>query len=86
MATDLKELSTPDSWNARLVSNRRLPVFDSVPYISKTTANADGTLSQVLIDPLDAASGQQLHPPVPNGWLLDNKQDLLSPDVPDPRQ
>ena len=81
VASDLKELSTPDAWAPRLINNRRLPVFDSVPYISKTTTAADGTQTQVLIDPLDGTKGQELHPPVPNAWLIDNKQDLLSPDV-----
>ena len=78
---DLQKLNAPDNWQARIVNKRRLPVFDSVPYIAKTTVGPDGTLHQELIDPLDEASDRQLHPPVPNGWLLDNNQDLLSPDV-----
>ena len=78
---NLKGLTTPDVWDPRVINNRRLPVFDSVPYISKTTVAADGTQTQQLIDPLDGGVGQELHPPVPNSWLIDNKQDLLSPDV-----
>ena len=81
VAEDLKHLPDPDQWQGRIIGKRRLPVFDSVPYIAKTTVGADGTIQQELIDPLDEVSGRPLHPPVTNGWLLDNNQDLLSPDV-----
>lgn len=78
---NLKQIPTPEQWQARIIDSRRLPVFDSVPYIAKTTVDGSGNQTQTLIDPLDAADGKQLHPPVTNGWLLDNRQDLLSPNV-----
>ena len=81
VADKQQHLEKPDEWPARMVDSRRLPLFVSVPYIAKTSVNADGTQSQVLIDPLDTVSGQPIHPPIPNAWLLDHKQDLLSPDV-----
>ena len=31
VADDLKELNTPDQWNARIINKRRLPAFDSGP-------------------------------------------------------
>ncbi len=67
-----QKLTNPDVWPARLVDNRRLPLFDSVPYIT------DGKL---LIDPLSTTDSTPLHQPVPNKWLMDHGQDLLSPDV-----
>ena len=64
-------LAKPEIWQARVVDSTRLPVFDSVPYI----ANGDD-----IINPL-ASGSNMLHPPIPNKWLIDNNQDLLSPDV-----
>ncbi len=66
-----QKLAKPDIWPARMTEGRRLPVFVSVPYI------ADG---DNLVDPL-ASGDRPLHPPVPNAWLIDNKQDLLSTNV-----
>ena len=66
-----KKLGKPDEWLPRMVDGRRLPVFDSVPYIS------DG---EKLVGINDSNSAI-LHPPVPNKWLIDRNQDLLSPDV-----
>lgn len=66
-----QKLAKPDEWPARIVNNRRLPVFVSPPYI------ADG---DHLVDPM-ATGDRPLHPPVPNAWLIDNGQDLLSPNV-----
>ncbi len=71
VAAQQTKLTNPDIWEARLVNKRQLPVFVSVPYI------ADG---ENLVDPL-AAGDRPLHPPVPNAWLIDNNQDLLSPNV-----
>ncbi len=70
--SEQQKLANPDVWPARMMDNRRLPVFDSVPYIT------DGKL---LIDPLSTTDNTPLHPPVPNKWLMDHGQDLLSPDV-----
>lgn len=75
------KLTTPDQWGTRVVNGSRLPVFVSVPYIAKTSQGADGTAKQDLINPLDSTSGNFIHPPVPNSWLLNNQQDLLSPNV-----
>jgi hypothetical protein len=72
------KLAKPDQWQPRVVSGRRLPLFVSTPYISKVT-DAVGPEHYQLIDPVQDT--QMLHPPVPNTWLLDNKQDLLAPDV-----
>ena len=65
-------LKTPDVWNPRMTDGHRLPVFVSVPYIT------DG---EKLVDPLSTKDNTPLHPPIPNKWLLDHNQDLLSPDV-----
>jgi hypothetical protein len=73
------KLAKPDEWEPRTENNRRLPVFVSVPYISKINAEVTGPGREQLIDPIQDTL--MLHPPVPNTWLLDNKQDLLSPDV-----
>ena len=81
VAEKQQRLDKPDEWGTRMVDGQRLPVFVSVPYIAKTTVQPDGSQTQDLINPLDAASGQPIHPPIPNVWLLDNKQDLLSPNV-----
>lgn len=74
-----EKLAKPDLWEARIVSGRRLPLFVSVPYISKTTTDDNGTQHEELIDPV--ADHDMIHPPIPNSWLLENKQDLLAPDV-----
>jgi hypothetical protein len=73
------QLEKPDQWQPRTENNRRLPLFVSVPYISKIDNEATGAARAQLIDPIQDTL--MLHPPVPNTWLLDNKQDLLSPDV-----
>ncbi len=67
-----QKLAKPDIWPPRMVDGSRLPVFDSVPYIT------DG---EHLVNPLSTAESTPLHPPVPNKWLIDHGQDLLSPDV-----
>ena len=72
IVSEQEHLNKPDQWGPRIIDNRRLPVFASVPYIT------DGTL---LIDPLSTTDNTPLHPPVPNKWLMDHNQDLLSPDV-----
>ena len=72
VTNEQQKLANPDIWPPRIVDNRRLPVFDSVPYIT------DGKL---LIDPLSTTDNTPLHAPVPNKWLMDHGQDLLSPDV-----
>ncbi len=77
--TEEQKLAKPDLWGARMLNNRRLPLFDSVPYISKFDPDASGAAREQLIDPIQ--NDQMIHPPIPNTWLLDNKQDLLSPDV-----
>lgn len=76
-----QKLTSPDQWPPRMIDGTRLPVFVSVPYIAKTTVTADGRQIQELINPLDNSIGSDIHPPVTNKWLLDNKQDLLSPNV-----
>ena len=72
VAVEQEKLAKPDIWPARTIDGRRLPVFDSVPYIT------DG---EKLVDPLSTTDSTPLHPPVPNRWLIDHGQDLLSPDV-----
>ena len=72
VVSEQEHLGKPDQWDARIVDGRRLPVFDSVPYIT------DG---EHLVDPLSTTNNAPLHPPVPNRWLMDHGQDLLSPDV-----
>ena len=64
-------LKKPDVWEPRMVDGQRLPVFISSPYIS------DG---EKLVGLTDKTS-VQLHPPIPNKWLIDHNQDMLSPDV-----
>jgi hypothetical protein len=74
------KLAKPEQWIPRSIGNRRLPLFVSVPYISKLNPDAPNPRDrEVLIDPIQDT--QMLHPPIPNTWLLENKQDLLSPDV-----
>jgi hypothetical protein len=73
------KLAQPDQWQPRIVSGRRLPLFVSPPYISKINPDVGGPEHYQLIDPVQDT--QMLHPPVPNTWLLDNKQDLLALDV-----
>jgi hypothetical protein len=73
------KLATPDQWQPRMLSGRRLPLFVSPPYIAKINPDAVGPEHYQLIDPI--LDTQMLHPPVPNTWLLDNKQDLLAADV-----
>ena len=72
VVSEQEHLAKPDEWNVRMVDNARLPVFDSVPYIT------DG---EHLVNPISTADSTPLHPPVPNKWLIDHGQDLLSPDV-----
>ncbi len=72
----LAKLATPDLWKPRTLGKYTLPLFVSVPYIAKT--EADGTKTKV--NPVEDGSAP-LHPPVPNQWLIDYKQDLLSPNV-----
>ena len=72
IATEQQKLAQPDGWPARMVDGARLPVFDSVPYIT------DG---EKLVNPVSTADSTPLHPPIPNKWLMDHGQDLLSPDV-----
>ncbi len=72
VADEQQKLVKPDIWPPRMTDGRRLPVFDSVPYIT------DG---EKLVDPLSTSDSTPLHPPVPNKWLIDHGQDLLSPDV-----
>ena len=81
-----KKLATPDTWKARMVSSsagdeRRIPVFVSAPYIEKTEVDANGESKITLVDPLDGNLNNIIHPPVPNKWLIDNRQDLLSSSV-----
>ena len=76
---DEKALTTPQLWEARLINKRRLAAFVSEPYIAKTSIDGTGAAVPELL-PLSGTS-QQIHPPVPNEWLVDNKQDLLSPNV-----
>ena len=72
----LEKLAAPDLWKARSLGKYQFPLFISVPYIAKT--EADGTKTKV--NPVEDGSAP-LHPPVPNQWLIDYKQDLLSPNV-----
>ena len=65
------KLKKPDEWPARLIEGRRQPLFDSVPYISNGTE---------LVG-VDDKNSVMLHPPIPNQWLIEHGQDLLSPDV-----
>lgn len=71
VAREKVKLADPDVWSPRVVDGRRLPLFVSPPYIAN---------GEVLVDPLEGNSNM-LHPPVPNKWLIDNNQDLLSPNV-----
>ena len=72
----LEKLAAPDLWQTRSQGKYLLPLIVSVPYIAKT--EADGTKTKV--NPVEEGSAP-LHPPVPNQWLIDYKQDLLSPNV-----
>ena len=72
----LEKLAAPDLWKPRQQGKYQLPLFVSVPYIAKT--EADGTKTKV--NPVEDGSAP-LHAPVPNQWLIDYKQDLLSPNV-----
>ena len=77
-----KNLDTPDDWGIRLVSNRRLPLFVSVPYIAKTETDPQtGLISRILVDPYTDDPKGMIHPPVPNSWLLDHRLDILSQNV-----
>ena len=64
-------LKNPVLWNARMIENHRLPLFVSTPYIT------DG---EKLVG-IDDSTSVQLHPPIPNRWLIDHNQDMLSTDV-----
>lgn len=82
VAAEVTNLDTPDTWAARMIDNRRLPLFVSVPYIAKTIVDpVNGTAKTVLIDPFTGDPSGMLHPPVPNKWLDDNKQDMLAQNV-----
>ena len=72
----LEKLIAPDLWKPRALGRYQLPLFVSVPYIAKT--EPDGT--KIKVNPVEDGSAP-LHPPVPNQWLIDYKQDLLSPNV-----
>lgn len=78
-----QKLKAPDTWKARMnqggTGDRRIPLFISAPYIEKTEIDPAGGENKVtLVDPYDANTTNIIHPPVPNRWLIDNKQDLLS--------
>lgn len=78
--TDAKtRLAGKQEWEARrLEGGRELPLFVSVPYIAKIEMK-DGKPTEVLVDP--ARGSENLHPPVPNAWLLSNKLPLLEQRV-----
>ncbi len=71
VANEQAALAKPATWEPRFVDGQRLPVFVSPPYIS------DG---EKLVGLTDNTS-VQLHPPIPNKWLIDHNQDMLSPNV-----
>jgi hypothetical protein len=77
------QITKPDTWKDRKVGERSLPLLVSVPIIEKTELDpATGAMVVKAVDPLAGGdSNLDLHPPVPNRWLLDNKQDLLAQNV-----
>ena len=80
IAAENQKLKTPDTWKPRTSGDRRIQVFVSAPYIEKTEIDPNGGEPKVtLVDPMDGDIGNMIHPPVPNRWILDNKQELLSP-------
>ena len=83
VTTDQEKLEKPDQWEPRLIDkNRRLPAFVSVPYIAKTEVDpTTGQTKTALFDPYADDPQGVLHPPIPNGWLLDHGQDILSGNV-----
>ena len=82
VTTDRKALADPALWQAKMLDgSRRLPVFVSVPYISKTEVDPSGQAAVKLIDPYTNDPTGMIHPPVPNAWLLEHNQDILSQNV-----
>lgn len=78
-ATAKTRLAGKQDWEPRrLEGGREIPLFVSVPYISKVELK-DGKTVESLVDP--ARGTEALHPPVPNAWLLANKLPLLDPRV-----
>jgi hypothetical protein len=78
IAKQSEHLTHPDTWKPRIVAGRPLPVFVSVPYIAKSTVDpTTQEVKETLVDPL-AENSDNLHPPIPNKWFLDNNQDLLA--------
>ena len=69
---DMTKLADPDLWKPRPLGKYQLPLFVSVPYVSK---DENGVMKKVAI--LDETS-EALHPPVPNEWFLSNGLDLLA--------
>ena len=54
----------------------------SVPYIAKTEVNPQtGENKTALLDPYADNPEGMIHPPIPNAWLLDHGQDILSGNV-----
>ena len=72
-----KHLAAPDVWKPRPLGKYQLPLFVSVPYVSK---DDNGTKTKVAI--LDETS-EALHPPIPNEWFLKYNLDLLAVNAPD---
>lgn len=79
IAAESQKLKSPDTWKPRANGDRRIPLFVSAPYIEKSEPDPNGGEPKTtLVDPLDGDASNMIHPPVPNRWLIDNKQDLLS--------
>ena len=80
---DEKALTNPDLWAARMITiNRRLPLFVSPPFISKTELDPQTQNATThLIDPYADDPKGMVHPPVPNSWLLEHNLDMLAQNV-----
>ncbi len=71
IAEKQKQMTAPQTWQPRAVGEKKLllPLFRSTPIIDNNGVAV----------PLDGSI--TLHPPIPNDWLTDHKQDLLATNV-----
>ncbi len=65
------QMTAPQTWQPRAIGEKKLllPLFRSTPIIDNNGVAV----------PLDGSI--TLHPPIPNDWLTDHKQDLLATNV-----
>ncbi len=78
LSVERQKLAEPFTWNPRQVGDVQLPAFVSVPYIEQAEPDGRGGFTYKLVDPY---LGDMVHPPIPNKWLIENKQDMLSANV-----